>query len=406
MAAVSPDFDPFEDDPVETLTLEVAAVNDKRPAMSEIRPLTAPRADGLVTRTSSGVVPVEEAPIEIDRYDALALADYGPVPTRIWETPGYAVRVFLRRRQLAADARLLSKDLALKEKAWLDGMASLVDSIRPALEAHPDGQRWLSPIYEMEERARVRGHALETTSSEFAAKVAGIDRAIGVVEEAYDREVTKLEPITEELDRRKSELARAEAMLKRIDIEIRAAQQAAAAAAGPDATVVPPEHAQKLAALDAERNLRAEDVARAKGELDEVRRPHQAQEKKIDEKRRQIADLRKRRKNLEESYEKQLSLRGKGVAEAEREMRAITVEIGKRLFVESPVPIDEAAKKAADAAEKAFLAARREVAKNKLARDLYEPEQVRRGWRVIATGILLLVLLVGWLGWAGGQPPP
>lgn len=402
MAAVSADFDPFEDDPVESLELEIADVVEKRPPVSEARPLKVPASDALAARSSSGVVPVEA--VEVDRYEALALADFGPVPTRIWETPGYAMRVVLRRRQLAGEARLLARELELKEKAWLDALVALVDAIRPALEAHPDGARWLAPIAEIEERARARGDALETTSSEFAGKVAEIDREIAVAEEAYDVEVTKLEPITAELERRKSELSRAEAMLKRMDIEIRAAQQAAMAAAGPDATVAPPEHARKLAALSEERSLRAEDVARAKADLDEVRRPHQAQEKKLGDKRRQIADLRKRRRSLEDTYSRQLSVRGQGVVEAEREKREITIEIGKRLLVESPVPIDEGARKGAEVAQKALLTTRGELEKHTLACDLYEREPFKRGWMVLGAGLLLLVLFVLWLGWSGGEP--
>lgn len=407
MAAVSAEFDPFEDDDSlgETPHLEVAAVAEKRPPVSVLRRANAPRAEGGPTRAVSGVVPVEEQPIEVDRYEALALADYGPAPKHIWETPGYALRVFLRRRQLSADHRALVREVEAKEKAWSDSMVALVASIRPALSAHPDGQRWLGPLFETEERARVRNKALESTSTEFAAKVAEIDREIATAEEAYDREVAALEPITEELERRKSELSRAEAMLKRIDIEIRAAQQAAIAAAGPNATVAPPEHAQRLATLNEERRLRAEDVAKARADVDEVRRPHQAQEKKIGEKRRQIADLRKRRKNLEEAYERQLSVRGQGIAEAEREVREITLELAKRLLVESPVPIDVKSRGAVEAAYQALISTRQEVEKHVMARDLYEREPYQRGWTVIGAGVLLLVLLVVWTSLSGGEPP-
>ncbi len=406
MAAVSVDFDPFEDDePAESLELEIADVAEKRAPVSDARPLTVPVSDTLAVRANSGVVPIAEVPVDVDRYEALALADYGPIPTKIWETPGYAIRVFLRRRQLAGEERLVTRELELKEKAWLDALVALVDAIRPALEAHPDGARWLGPITEIEERARARGIALESTSSEFATKVAEIDREIAAAEEAYDVEAAKLEPITEELERRKTELSRAEAMLKRMDIEIRAAQQAAMAAAGPDAKIAPPEHARKLAALAEERTLRAEDVKRAKAEVDEVRKPHQAQEKKLGERRRQITELRKQRRSLEDSYSRQLSIRGEGVAEAEREKREIMIEIGKRLLAESPVPLDENSRKATEAAQGAYLSTRRELEKHKLARDLYEREPYKRGWMVLGAGFALLVLFVLWLGASGGEPP-
>src|SRR5690606_1694876 len=51
MAAVSVDFDPFEDDePAESLELEIADVAEKRAPVSDARPLTVPVSDTLAVR--------------------------------------------------------------------------------------------------------------------------------------------------------------------------------------------------------------------------------------------------------------------------------------------------------------------------------------------------------------------
>lgn len=400
MAALSLDFDRFDDEDhteLEPLQLEtVAEAIDRRTPPSGPRPLAAPAsgAGTVAPRATSGVSAREAIAIELDPYEVLAFADYGPIPTSIWQTPAYAMRVVLRRRQLQAEARRIQKERDLREKAWLDTVVCVVESVRPALEVHADGARWLGPIFEIEAQARARGEALESTSSEFSAKVSEIDKEIAVAEEACEVEVRKLEPITEELERRKSELARAEAMLKRVDIEIRAAQQAARAAAGPEATVAPPEHAQKLASLASEREVRAEDIARAKAEVEEVRRPHQAQERAIDTRRKHVAELRRSRKSLEESYRRQLSVRSEGVAEAERERRELSIEIGKRLLHESPVPIDGAPRRATQAAHEALFAVQKELAKYERAAEAFEREHLKRGLSVIGVAAALFVAFV------------
>lgn len=410
MAAVSLDFDRFDDEDeleIEPLQLEtVEEQTERRSPASGPRPLTVPASStGLPpSRSTSGLEAVEEPPIELDPFEVLAFADYGPIPQKPWEAPSYAIRVVLRRRQLKAEARRIEKERELREAAFFDTLVSLVESLRPSLEAHPDGGRWLAPIFEIEAQARARGEALESTSSEFSTKAGEIDKEIAVIEEACEIEAQKLEPLTEELDRRKAELSRAEAMLKRIDIEIRAAKQAARAAAGPEATVAPPEHAEKIASLSHERELRAKDVAQAKSEVDEVRRPHQAQERVIADRRKQIADLRKARKSLEESYRRQLSVRSEGVAEAERERREMSIEIGKRLLEESPLPLHDASRKATEAAREALFSVRKELAKYERAILAFEREHLKRGLTLIGVAAALFLALVLFMLLRGGEP--
>lgn len=397
MPALSDDFDPFEDDPGELEPLQLETVEepvDKRPPASGPQPLTVPGSG--VPRSISSVRRIEPPRLEVDPFEVLALADYGPVPTKIWETPAYAVRVVSRRRELQSEARRAREEHALRENAFFDSLVALVDSLRPALERHPDGGRWLAPIYDIESRARARGEALESTSQEFSAKVGEIDREIALIEEAQIVERKKLEPLTEEFSRRKDEHERSEAMLKRIDIEIRAAQQAARAAAGPDAKVAPPEHASRLAALAMEREARSEDVVRTKGELDEVRRPYQAQERVIAENLKEIEGLRKRRRSLEESYARQLSVRSEGVADAARERREMSIEMGQRLLEESPVPLDASAKSAVEKASVVAAEARRKLERYVQASEAFEREPLRRGLILLGTGLALIVAFSLW----------
>lgn len=343
---------------------------------------------------SSAISLVE--PIEVDPFELLALADFGPVPTSLWQTPLYAIRVFRRRAQLEKEIERIEKELKLREAAFSDSLVALVDDLRPALEEHPSGGRWFAPIYELELRARARGEALESVSAEFSAKVAEVDREIATGEEACEAELTKLAPLTEELERRKAEHGRAEAMLKRVEIEIRAAQQAARAAAGPDAKVAPPEHALKIQDLSKVREARAADVARTKAELDEVLKPHQARERLISDRRRQIAELRRGRKSLEEAYGRQLSVRTEGVAEAERERREMTVEIGARLLEDSPIAIEPAVRERVQRARGSFEAVVGELRKYQEAREAFDRGANGRGRAIIVSAGVLLLSIVLW----------
>src|SRR5581483_8927194 len=82
-----------------------------------------------------------------------------------------------------------------------------------------------------------------------------------------------------ELGRRQEEHARVEAKVRRTEIERRAAHDAARAAAGPDAKFAPPEHARRIAEIEAElaaRTGEAKPLEAARRAAEEALAAHEA----------------------------------------------------------------------------------------------------------------------------------
>lgn len=364
------------------------------------RPLPAP-----LTKTSAApsMEPIRaaapaEPPAELDIYDVLAFADYGPIPQQPWQSPPYAVRVLLRQRQIRRSLARLKVELRQLEGGRDDALVALFERTRPALEAHEDGARLLAPIGEIEARARARGEALESTSAECAAKVAEVDREIGALDGTRFVEATKRAELAAVAEREAAELSRAEAKQKRVEIEIRATQQAARAAAGPDATVAPPPFAAKLSALAEERDARAAEVARARGQLDAANGPLAEQQRVVAGYERRITDLRKGRKALEESYRRQMSVRSEGLSEVEKERRAAMVEVARRLLSYSRIPVDEGARAAVGSADEAIGRGEAQLEKHLRALDAYDKRRLKEGLAIAGAGLALLLVVLALLG--------
>lgn len=386
------DFD--DDDDFDVAQIEIVGhERGKRPlppppVATSIAPTTAQRPAASVAA----------APTELDRYDVLAFADYGRAPRHPWESPAYALRVLFRQRQLRRSLSRVRGELRRCEAAQSDALVALFERTRPMLASHDDGARLLAPIGEIEDRARARGEALESTSAEFEAKVAGLDREIGALDEARTAEMAKQAKLAEVVERAADELSRAEAKQRRVDIEIRATQQAARAAAGPDATVAPPEFAVKLSALAEERDARVAEVARARALLDEANGPFAEQQRVVVGYERRLADLRKSRKVLEEGYERQISVRSEGLSEVEKERRDAIADVARRLLANSRVPLDEKGRAAVAAADEAKRRGDEQLDKHLRALDAFDKKRFKEGAAIVACGVALLLLVLLLLG--------
>jgi chromosome segregation ATPase len=266
--------------------------------------------------------------------------------------------------------------------------------MRPALEADEEGGRLLHNVREIEERARTRGAALESTSAELTGRLAEFDAEIAAVEKVVAVESAKVGGLAAEVARVDDLLSRAEAKQKRVDIEIRSAQQAARAAAGPEARVAPPEFAEKITALGVERDARVAEVARARADVDEARKPLTQQERVVAEHERKITDLRKKRRAVEDSYGRQLSVRNEGVAEVEKERRVAMVDVARRLLAGSRLPIDPGARASVEEADKAKRKALVEVEMHVRGLDAYDRAGLKNGLIVIAGGVALILALL------------
>ena len=113
--------------------------------------------------------------------DVLALADFGPAPRSLLESPAYAWRVYFRKKELAAERDRHRRLLQQAEEEWRADLARVVEALKRSLvDGHPV-RALLQPLNQFEELADGRGVALAQTSARFDADVAGIDARLATL---------------------------------------------------------------------------------------------------------------------------------------------------------------------------------------------------------------------------------
>ena len=188
---------------------------------------SSPRADLVARRTATGeagALPMLAAPSELDRYEVLALADYGPVPTSMLQTVPYALRVKRRqyelRRSMAEVRAALAQAEARRDERWVE----LGEVLRPLVTTLADPPRFAGSLEAAERMRGTREAGLAQADAAFQERVASLDRQLSALEApgATGRA---------DLEQRRADVALAEAMRqkhearrKRVDIDVRAAR--------------------------------------------------------------------------------------------------------------------------------------------------------------------------------------
>lgn len=327
----------------------------------------------------------------IDPFEAQALADYGPAPTSAVAAPFYFVRVVMRRRALRAEAIEARDQAAKRAEEEQDALAAVTESLRVKLEADPNWLGLLAPVKAVEERAASRGEALQSASADLRARLDAIDAEASGVEGEIERGKVVEAELSEVVAGVADQLERVEGRVRRTDIEIRAAQTAARAASGPEATTMPPEHAARLATLSAERAERQAEVDRAAAALREARQPLDAQARLLASLDRKRIDLARKRKQTEDQYSRQISVRSEGVAVAHRERRDALAALAATLLSKRVDEVPSEVRARLDASRVAAAHARVLADTYAAAIGAFDREAFRRG--AIGAGVAALAAL-------------
>lgn len=167
--------------------------------------------------------PMSIAP-EIPREEIDALSGYGAAPSSILLAPAYAIRVTLRRRQLAVELARSKRELADTELERDRLLASAVRRLRPGIEADEHFARALHEADALEKRMGALGAEvlrLESehtkVSTELGARVAEANQSLGQAKQAE-------EAAARDLETAQRNVARGEAKRKRLEIEMRNAE--------------------------------------------------------------------------------------------------------------------------------------------------------------------------------------
>jgi chromosome segregation ATPase len=326
----------------------------------------------------------------MDPIDVLALADFGSSPRGWVDAPFYTIRVRMRIRELRRELARQRGLLVAAERGREHVLASFVEALKAGSSETSRALR--ERLLAVDQRAAERGAALETASQMYSTDVAQIDARIGELEAQRLTQETAATEAEADLAQRAENRARAEARSKRVQIELRAAHDAARVAAGPDAKFAPPEHAKRIRDLDMEADVRATELRPLQQAFEDATEVTRARQAELRETRKQIAKLREDRRGLEKTASRQLDIRTAGAGEAERERLAAYAEAGRELLrAPGVVPVADA--NAANDAQRIVDERALSIEKYSRALTAYDAQGVRRGDVVLAVALVLTLAL-------------
>lgn len=394
-------FDDDDDGEQQAIKLDVEAAG--RPSADRRLSATAP----VSGRARSEREPVARpAPIEIDPYEIAVLADFGKSPTSLWLSPAYVWRVLQRKRALGRALKEAQAVAAQAEQERDERLVALAEKARPTIETERELAGYLQPLLAAEQTLGDREQALASRSSSYASAVGEVDARIATEQANGSVVQGKVDAARADHNAKVQELTRAQAALKRAEIELRNRQQLARAAAGPDARTAPPEHAAAI--LEAQRMVeqRRALVQAPQAEVDRSQQALGEIERQSAEIQRRIAGLRAERKRHEETFGREIGVRSEGVEQAQSERRTAFKALGSRLVDTNSEHVSQPDRDAFDVARRAL--SERQMYVERLIRAIgsADPVAVKRGRIVIGAGALvLLALFVVLFLSMGGSPP-
>jgi hypothetical protein len=321
------------------------------------RPLSAERTSGAPRQS-------------VDPYEAKVVADYGPPPSAFWHAPLYAYRVVTRRSALRRDLLARKIEAEKTAKRVEDALIALGERARALAKG---GEVALGRVREAEELVRARDTALAGTMDTHKATIGEIDVRLSAAEADLARareEETRVSAIRDAAD---EEAKRADAKLKRLEIEIRngaITREAERGALSLDAT-------QKV-------QVRAE----AEQKLAEARRMVAAAQAKVD-------GIRGERGAQEARFSRQSGARNEGVEDAQKHLRGALVELGRAMLADPTLATELAsARDEVARLEEQMQKRASDLALHESAIKSYDAPQVLLGFVLIAIALALVGVLI------------
>jgi len=196
---------------------------------------SSPPGRALASSPAAPMVPAARAPLadapepSDDDAEARALADYGNSPSTFWQAPLYAYRVKTRQSELRRQLAERKSDLDRAAKAAEQAEVAFAERARPIAERLDGYSEVLAPIDKAERLMMERDGALSAELEAHKGRLAVIDERVHGL--AVELETAKAEEreIEAKLADADAIRQRAEAKLKRAEIEIRSATQVAEA---------------------------------------------------------------------------------------------------------------------------------------------------------------------------------
>ena len=332
--------------------------------------------------------------LAIDPRELSILANYGDPPEATPHTLAYAYRVFMRQRELK---RALIPIAAERQRAATEReatLAELASALRPALEKIPEFRRFLAPIVELDQRAAERGHALTSIHAELGVESGKLDAELAHIENQIQIEQTHERDAQRKCDALEANVKRADAKLKRLQIEMRAVTHVAEHKLGPQGGQLPDAEAAQLAGLRQRGESILPELALARAEFDRAKEALGQPRTRLDALRQSERQFTRHKQALAGEYQKQLLARTQGDSESEIERRAALSDLGRALLaargtVDVPEPWLERVREVSERAD--ALTVRAEMQRRAIS--AYDIQRARRGVRLACTAVGLVLAL-------------
>jgi hypothetical protein len=161
------------------------------------------------------------APVEA--FEAKVLGAFGEAPKHFWQAPFYAWRVRRRLSELRQDLAERRKQAERGVQALEQALVALGQRARSTAERNTQYGRTLDTLRTHEQTLRQRDTALMTEMDGHNRKLAVIDQKISELQAVVVQAQGEERRLSDELGMAQAAVQRAEAKLKRLDIDLRSA---------------------------------------------------------------------------------------------------------------------------------------------------------------------------------------
>ena len=330
---------------------------------------------------------------EIPEYEVAALAGYGAPPFEWVTSVSYAFRVLRRRYELQ---QLLAR-VRIESEAGRRGVQGRMVALLEAVHArHPTDEALavvVRPVHDMLSQLSAQTASLANAAERHRADVAALEADLAVRNLEKEQLVPERRTARVFVEDGMSKLGNAKAELARLSRDVTAAHTEATRAAG-QSEFAPPEHARRIADLEAQQARSAAAVTEAERTLGERRVQLGGVEQRIAQAERATSDVHGRRKALDQRATAERKQAEQAIRSAdfqrldacEGALRRIVSTYGDRLSAAESTRFGDI-----ESEHKRF---EREVKRHELAVRAFSSDALARGLGLVLGAVALLVLAV------------
>jgi len=321
-------------------------------------------------------------------------AGYGSPNVPFYLAPAYTWRVWTQRRSLAREIVSQQRELAARESERDHLLVELTTSLKSALEKQDRFRGMLGELATATRAFEAHEGILASTNAAIGGELAVHDGELARLETLRAQHAQVVATRTGERDAKATLHQRANAKLKRVQIEIRNATEKGRALVGPQGGALPPELARQLSQLGSAEAALMRELAPHTAALAEANAALQAAEQPLAETRERMDAIHRKKQALVQSTRQKVESESSRVQGA----HAAHTEVAKRialavLDLKGSIPVDRAALNRIQAADDHVDAALLEVEKSRLALDAYDRKTHGLGIKVALSPLALLLAL-------------